>query len=212
MKKILLSGFVPFGAYPVNSSQQVVWQLAQRRIHGVKIVPTIFDATIPGKNRGEVLVERAQALGASSIISLGMASEKKGLCIERWATNAVDNKKYCPPLLQGTQIDPRQPYGLRIALDLAPWNIRGFEQACTAESIVVEYSDDAGGFCCNHLAYQTGTALIEREETISYLFIHLPCSPAAIPNEKEFVAAGKVSMSVEKMVRGIELLLQEVAL
>ena len=211
MKKIILSGFVPFGAYPVNSSQQVVWRLAQRGIDGIKIVPAIFDATIPEENRGEVLAVRARALGVSGIISLGMASEKKGLCIERWATNAVDNEKYCPPLLQGTRIDPRQPYGWRIALDLAPWNVMEFEKACTAEGIPVELSDDAGGFCCNHLAYQTRTALIEREETTPYLFIHLPCSPATIPNEKEFAAAGKVSMSVDKMVLGIELLLQKVA-
>lgn len=208
MKTIIVSGFAPFGAYPANSSQLAVWWLAQSGIKGYKIVPAIFSATIPTENRGKMLVKYACKLGASGIVSLGMASEKKGLCIESWAANVIHNEKYCPPKLQGTPIDARNPYGERVAIDLVPWNIAMFEKACGVENIAVEHSSDAGGFCCNHLAYQTRVALVECGEDIPYLFIHLPCSPTAVPNEKEFVAAGKVCMPVEKMARGIELLLQ----
>jgi pyroglutamyl-peptidase len=212
VKNIVISAFTPFGAYPANTSQLVAESLGRSGVSGFALTVVIFSATIPREDRGRILVDRALLEGASGIVSLGMASEKKGVCIESCARNAVDNMKYCPPELQKTPVDVHAVYGARLPLDLTPWNIPAFEASCRDEGIAVEHSTDAGGFCCNHLAWQTQRAVAQSGERISYAFIHIPCSPEAISDLAEFETSGKVSMSVERTARAVELLLRHAAI
>lgn len=205
MKKIIVSAFAPFGPYPVNSTQRVLDILKKGK--SFEIIPVVYEAIILANNCGKELVDMALAHEASAILSLGMASEKKGVCIERCAVNAIDNPKYCPPELQETAIRADRAYGEKVHLDTDPWCIELFSERCKEEGIPVEYSYDAGGFCCNHLAYQTRLALLESETSFPFLFVHLPCCMEAVPNMEEFRRAGKVAHPPELMSRGVELLL-----
>lgn len=208
MKTIIISAFMPFGDYLANSSELAVRQLINNTSEDFKIVSIIFPATIPVENRGEKLVGLAHCYNAAGIISLGMASEKKGLCVEHFATNVVSNAKYCPAELQDTPVDKTQNYRSTIAMDLTPWNLEAFFKACSNEQIFTEYSDNAGGFCCNHLAYQARSAILREEQSIPYIFLHIPCCPETVPNQKEFEGSGKETMTVEMISHGLNLLLQ----
>lgn len=205
MKKIIITAFAPFGAYPVNSTQRVLDILKEGEV--LEIIPVVYEAIIPANDRGKELVDMALAYKASAILSLGMASEKRGVCIERCAANATDNPKYCPPELQKTAIRTDRAYGEKIRLDIDPWRTELFSQKCKEEGIPVENSYDAGGFCCNHLAYQTRLTLLEKEIPLPFLFVHLPCCMEAVPNMEDFIKAGKITYPPTLMAKGIELLL-----
>lgn len=200
-----MSAFAPFGPYPVNSTQRVLDIL--KRGGEFEIIPVVYEAIIPANNRGKELVDMALKRGASGILSLGMASEKRGVCIERCASNVIDSPKYCPPELQKTAIRADRAYGEKVHLNLNPWCIEPFSGRCSEEGVPVEYSYDAGGFCCNHLAYQTRLDLLEVGISLPFLFVHLPCCREAVPNMEDFIRAGKVTYSPALMAKGIELLL-----
>ncbi len=206
MTRIVVSAFKPFGTYCANSTLEVLEILMLRGTF--EIIPVVYKATIPTVDRGKELVDLAHEKGASAILSLGMASEKRGVCIEFCGTNAINNPKYCSPTEQGTAIRSDRTYGETINLDLTPWSIKTFTMGCGKNHIPVEVSIDAGGFCCNHLAYQTRLAILEGELRLPFLFVHIPCSPEAVPNMEDFTQAGKVTRSPELMADAIELLVQ----
>ena len=207
MKKIVLSGFGLFGDYLVNSSEKTAIYLAKNPPAGFQILPIIFEANIPQTNRGKELLEHARIFEACAIVSIGMASEKRGLCIEKWAVNLINNPRYCPSAINGTSIDKTVPHSKKIETDLVPWNLDAFLKTTETEGITVEHSINAGGFCCNHLAYQVRSAQLQESDSIPYIFIHVPCCPEAIKNPSDFFHTGKVTMTVNKIARGIELLL-----
>lgn len=210
MKRIILSGFRPFGDYPRNTTELVAQTLHGTSIPGFEIQAIVFDATIPEENRGVVLFQEAELLGGQAVISLGMASEKTGFCIERVARNRIANGKYCTAAQNNTPVDSQRRYNEEMFLGLEPWRLNDFRQSCKEMRIpVMPDSANAGGFCCNHLAYQARVAQVNSRawNNIPYIFIHIPCSPEAVPDMKEFHRQGKITMSVEKIIEGIHALI-----
>jgi len=211
MKTILLCVFGNFGKYRANSTKLAAHALADRTLAGYRIIPVFFRATIPRGDRGRQIFGIARRLGASGIVCLGMASDKTGLCVERWCANLINNAKYCPPWLNGTSIDASRPYGQRVALDLQPWHIWTFRECCIAKHIpVMEPSDDANGFCCNHLIWQLRMAQLNSCRglaDIPFIFLHIPCSPECVPSHAEFAKAGKVTMTIGQIRDGLGVLL-----
>lgn len=207
---IVLSAFRKFGDYLANSTEIVAHRLHEKIVGDFIVHSVLFDANITKENRGATLFSIAHALNANGIISLGMASEKTGLCIERIATNKIHNLKYCPLNLNDTAIDTQRPYEEKISLDLNPWNIEFFRKTCEEKDVpVMKDSEDAGGFCCNHLAYQARVAQLGSSMwgKIPFIFIHTPCSPESVSDIGEFHASGKITMPIEKIVQGVEILL-----
>lgn len=210
MKEIVLSAFGKFGSYLVNPVEVVAKKLHGKTIAGFKVNSIFFEATIPEENRGKKLLAFAQNVNASGIISLGLASDKKGLCVERVAVNRVFNLKYCPAALNNTPVDNHRPYEEKLELDPRPWNVGAFQNSCRSESIpVMEISTDANGFCCNHLMYQVRSAQLVSQDwiRIPFIFVHAPCSLEAISDPEMFAKAGKTTITIDKIIRGLALLL-----
>lgn len=208
MKTIIVSGFRRFGAYRCNPTETLVEYLAGETLAGYRVITALFDATIPTDDRGANLLFTAYQFDACAIISLGVDSQKRGLCIEREAKNLVLNAKYCPPELQNTPVDATRPFGEKLELDENPWRLRRFERLCSEESIPVEISHDAGGFCCNHLAYQVCAAQNRGIlRTMPFVFVHVPCSPESIPDIGAFVRENKTTMTIPTMEAGLKNLL-----
>lgn len=206
MHTIVLSGFRPFGSYRENLSEIVVNELSGTTFAGYRIESTVFDATIPNGNRGEELLSIARRHQARGMVSLGIDSSKSGICIETIATNRISNAKYCPPHLEGSLIDEDRAYAAPLLMSLRPWNLKRFRIGCDEEDVpVTALSHDAGGFCCNHLMYQVTKAQMQRpkEERIPYLFLHLPCSPGAISDQRAHGQSGKITMDSHTAIRGL---------
>jgi len=213
VKTIILSAFGRFGIYTANSTEIVARQLNGKNIAGFKVCSVVFPCRIPkGTNRGHKLLRLAERIGARGIVSLGMASDKTGLCIEAVATNLINNQKYCPDL-SGRAINIRDSLGKSVEIDLIPWNIGAFQQSCVEQGVLVmDCSRKAGGFCCEHLMYQLWRAQRVRQYKTPFIFIHVPCCREAIPDYDAFLKNGKVAMATESIIKGLEILLTSSAL
>ncbi len=213
MKKIVLSAFGPFGEYPLNSTELVAKRLDGLFLSGFKICSVLFEAQIPIENRGEKLIALAKALNAQAIISLGMASEKQGLCIEKLANNKISNLKYCPEL-EGVKVNEEFDYDESLELSLEQWDIPSFLRQCHDQDIPAFLSQEIGGFCCNHLAYQLQRANLKegKDDQIPFVFMHTPCSPEAVRDIPMFTDLGKRTMSVQEISDGLEILLRNSSL
>ena len=139
-----------------------------------------------------------------------MASEKTGLCIERIATNKIHNLKYCPLNLNDTAIDTQRPYEEKISLDLHPWNIEFFRKTCEEKDVPVMKRFRRRWRILLQplgLSSQGRTVGFEHVGKIPFIFIHTPCSPESVSDIGEFHASGKITMPIEKIVQGVEILL-----
>ena len=208
MKTIILSGFGIFGNYLNNLSKTVAKRLDGRTIGNFKFLTMVFTAQISNYNRGEILFELARSNSALGIISLGVASEKKGLCVETRARNLFLNEKYCPEL-SGKPVDQKKKVAEQLELDLFPWNVPSFCENCSSAGIAVEVSRDCGGFCCNQLAYQSRVYQLEMcpRTTVPYIFMHIPCAREDVPDIVDFTMQGKIVMSSEQIIAGLSILL-----
>lgn len=213
MKTVILTGFMPFGQYQSNLSEQVALFLDGKIIGDYRIASIIFAADIPPYNRGEEIFMRAQRIKASGIISLGIGSEKKGFCVELVARNFISNQVYCPEL-SGKPINDNRPIGEKLPLDLSPWNIPAFYGTCQDAGLVTEISDDCGGFCCNHLAYQVRLAqtLASFADYVPFIYMHIPCAVEDVSNPVEFAKQGKTTMDLETVTKGLTILLSNASL
>lgn len=210
MKTIILSAFKKFGDYTANSTELAAESLNGFQVGDYVIHSILFNAEIPEENRGITLFSTAQKLNARGIVALGMASEKTGLCIEKTASNKILNIKYCHPSINGTPVDAHRPYEEQLQINLQPWNLELFKRICAEKNIsIMPDSEDAGGFCCNHLAYQARVAQTGSEvlSKIPFIFIHTPCSPETLLDAQTFYSSGKTTMSVEEISEAIKILI-----
>jgi pyrrolidone-carboxylate peptidase len=49
---------------------------------------------------------------------------------------------------------------------------------------------------------------LRSSDRIPFIFMHSPCSPESVSDPVSFMESGKVIMSVEDIVRGLEILLE----
>ncbi len=84
MKKILITGFDPFGGESMNPAYEAV-KLVPSEIKGVKIIkleiPTVFDKSI------QVLDEAMMEIQPDVVINVGQAGNRFGITPERIAIN-----------------------------------------------------------------------------------------------------------------------------
>ena len=211
MKTILLTAFGRFGNYPANSTELVARKLNGSSVSGYRVRTIVFPCKIPHVNRAHKLMWECDLhREIAGIISLGMASDKKGLCIETCAHNVI-HSTYCPSIPEGTRVDPRLPYGEELLLDLADWNLYRFCKRAQTHNIPIEFSEEPGGFCCNHLMFQVRLAQITDDffAKVPFVYFHIPCSPEAVPDEQVFAAQGKTSMPVDTVIQALALLLAD---
>ncbi len=209
MSTIILSAFQPFGSYRRNITKETARLTNGTSLGGYKIVARIFRATIPppGENRGQILVDIAKKHRASGIICLGMSSLQKGICAVKAARNRIESN-YCPN--QSGPVDTTRPLDDRLGYDLALWRLPIFRTKCNETSIPIEdESDDAGGFCCNHLAYQLQLCLqaLPKPERIPCIYFHVPTSRECWRYPNVLVKNGKITMTRVQIKEALRILL-----
>ena len=213
LRSVVLVGFAPFGRYAANSSEQAIKAIVKRRVSHVWIKDwEIFPATIPHYDRGSAVLDLAHRSNATSVVCLGMASDRVGFSVETRARNLIRNTTYCPEQ-SGQPVDASVDLGAESDIDLRQWNIGAFGENCANAGLPQpSLSTDAGGFCCNHLMFQLFSAARRRPEfgTIPWVFLHVPCSEEAVRPQDvaSFEAAGKVRMKLDDVVKCLEIFLQ----
>lgn len=187
MKKLLITGFDPFGGAEVNPSWQAVRQLPDRVGDFVLCkleIPTVF-----GKAT-RVVLEKAAEFSPDVILCVGQAGGRAAVTPERIGVNIRDGRI--------ADNEGNQPRGEFVTSDgpaayFATVPVLAMAEAIEAGGISATVSNSAGAFVCNDTLYGLLHAFAGTEVRCG--FIHVPYLPEQ----------GEPSMALENITKALEL-------
>ena len=197
MKKLLITGFQPFGGETVNPALELVKKLAGKTINGYEVIAR----EIPVVRYEALDVVRAalSEVQPDAVIIVGQAGGRPDITVERIGINVDD---FRIPDNKGNQ-----PIDEPVAADgpIAYWAtlpIKKMVRNMKDAGIPASVSNSAGTYVCNHLLYGVLHLLAkEGKAHIPAGFVHIPYLPAQMS-----VRAGLESqyptMSVHTLVQG----------
>ena len=186
MKKILITGFEPFGGETVNPSFEAVSSLPGE-VGGYSLtklcLPVVFGEA------AKRVIEYARTANPDVILCIGQAGGRSAITPELVAINLrhgkiPDNSGYKP------KDEPISRGGEKAYFSTVP--VRKIAEALSAAGIPSEVSYSAGAYVCNDVMY---TVLHHFENTDTKVgFIHVPYSKE---QKKE------PSMDIEDIIKGL---------
>ena len=193
MKKLLITGFDPFGGASVNPAREAVMALpdvvgdyALTKLE----IPTVFGLA------AETVLRAAEALCPDVILCVGQAGGRAAITPEVVAINLreasiPDNLGYTP---QNQPVVAHAP-----AAYFSTLPVRAMAESVKAAGIPCSLSYSAGVFVCNDLLY---TLLHHYDGTDTRVgFVHIPYLP-------EQAGEGVASLPLEDAVRGLTAAIQ----
>ena len=196
MKKLLITGFDPFGGEPINPSWEAV-RLLPDKIGAFTLtklqIPTVFDAA------AQQVILRAEAEKPHVILAIGQAGGRSAITPEVVGINLreasiADNAGI---LATGQSIDPDGP-----AAYFATVPVRDMVEKIRSRQLPANLSYSAGAFVCNDVLY---TLLRKYSGTQTLVgFIHVPFLPQ---QAKE----GVPSLTLEQIVSGLTAAIEALA-
>jgi len=195
IKKILITGFEPFGGETINPSLEAVMSLPGQ-IDGVAIkkmsLPVVF-----GKS-ADVLRAALDAEEFDAVISIGQAGGKAGINIERIAINIDDTKS---PDSEGNTpkdapICPESP-----AAYFATLPIKKIVSNLIDAGIPAVVSNTAGTYVCNHIMYTALHHAAQNRPQMKAGFVHIPYLPAQTLDKNN-----APSMSLDNLIEGLTII------
>jgi len=195
-KKVLLTGFEPFGGASFNPSGAVVQEIAKHGVHGVEIITAILPVEF--KRSAEALIDLIRTHQPSVVISLGQAEGRDFIGPEQVAINLADARiaDNAGVKLKNQPINEAAADGYFSTLP-----IRAIVDAISALGISAKVSYSAGAFICNEIFF-TAQSFLQDSKVISG-FIHLPLAPN---QAAEF--PGLPTMPIEDQVEAIKAAIQ----
>ena len=190
MKKLLITGFDPFGGQSVNPSWEAV-RLLPEHIGAYELtrleIPTIY-----GEGAARLL-RAAEGLHPDVILSIGQAGGRRGITPEVVGINLREARIPDNSVFQPVN-EPIAPDGPAAYFATVP--VRAMVAAMTAAGLPCALSYTAGAFVCNDVLY----TLLHRchGTTVRAGFIHVPFLPGQ-------AGEGVPSMPLEDIVRGLTL-------
>jgi len=167
--RVILTGFGPFPGVPFNPSAKLVKALARRRrpaLAEIERITHVFDTTYDSVDRD---LPKLFAQHPDIVLMFGLAGERRQLCIEMRARNAVS-------LLSPDASGHRGKEG--VIVRGGPASRRGaapFAEligAVRGSRFPVRSSRDAGRYLCNY-SYWRGLEAAQRRRTLVQ-FVHIP--------------------------------------
>lgn len=193
MKKLLITGFDPFGGQTVNPSWEAVQQL-KPQIGNYQVtklqIPTVFGSAF------ETALSCAQALQPDVVICVGQAGGRSSITPEVVGINLreasiADNAGYQPG---GEPVIPGGP-----AAYFATLPVRKIVSAIKAADIPCSLSYSAGAFVCNDVLYSLLHHFAGSDTLVG--FIHVPFLP-------EQAKENTPSMPEETIVKALTLAIE----
>ena len=185
MKKLLITGFDPFGGESINPSWEAVKllpeEIGEYTLYKLQI-PTVFGVA------AEKLLEKAEGIQPDVIISVGQAGGRAAVTPERIGINVrdariADNAGVIPT---DEAISPGGPDGYFSTLP-----VKDMIAAITEAGLPAAISNTAGTFVCNDVLY---TLLHHYRSThVRCGFIHVPYLPQQ----------GEPNLSLEQTVQAL---------
>lgn len=196
MKKILITGFDPFGGEAINPSWEAVKRLPDK-IGDIKIekleIPTVY-----GKAAKRV-ISYAEMLQPDAIICIGQAGGRAAITPEVVGINIREGKladnegvRYGgEPIIEGAP-----------AAYFSTLPVRDMVTEISKEGIPASLSYSAGAFVCNDTLY---TLLHHyRDSDVKVGFVHVPYLPEQVKNGEPSLTLDTVISALERMILTIK--------
>lgn len=197
--KILLTAFDPFGGESVNPAEEAVKGVsAPAGVELTKLtVPTVYGRSI------ETVVAAMESADYDAVLCIGQAGGRSDLTVERVAINVNDASApdNAGVLLSDAPIVEDGP-----AAYFATLPVKAMVEGIRKVGIPASVSNTAGTFVCNQLLYGVLHSIAVSGRVTHAGFIHVPFIPAQVVDK-----AGKPSMALETIIRGIEAALETIA-
>ncbi|EOD9426850.1 pyroglutamyl-peptidase I [Vibrio harveyi] len=195
MKKVLITGFEPFGGESINPALEAVKRLNGRKLDGGEVV--MCQVPVTRYESIEAVIESIELHQPDIVITVGQAAGRTAITPERVAINVDD---FRIPDNGGHQpIDePVIPGGPDAYFTTLP--IKAITRALQQESIPCQVSNTAGTFVCNHLFY--GVQHYLRDKSVRHGFVHIPLLP------EQDSSGNQPTMSLDVIVEGLARLAQ----
>ena len=168
MKRILMTGFEPFGGDAENASWDAVSQLPDV-LDGVEIlkrqIPVVYDSV------GKILRQLTEELSPDAVICVGQAANRCAVTPEKVAINwksavIADNAGV---LYSGEFIHPEAPDAYFSTLP-----VEKMVDAMRKDGVPAQVSYTAGTYVCNCALYELLHYLKQHNPHIRACFIHVP--------------------------------------
>ncbi len=193
MKKILITGFDPFGGESMNPAYEAV-KLLPDTLQGVEIikleVPTVFHKSI------DVLEEAITKHNPDVVINIGQAGNRFGITPERVAINEDDarikDNEGNQPIDEKIFEDGKNAY-------FSSLPIKAMVEEMKKEGIPAAVSNTAGTFVCNHLMYGLMYLIDTKFPNIKGGFIHVPYATEQVLDKPT-----SPSLSLSQIAKGLE--------
>lgn len=193
-KKILITGFSPFGGERVNPAWEAVKRLPDS-IAGAELVkleiPTSFSQC------GPVLEAAVEAHQPDAVLCVGQAGGRACVSVERVAVNLAEARIADNDGNQPVD-EPIQPDGPAAYFATLP--VKAMVQNVRARGIPCQLSYSAGTFVCNCLMYQALHLAAKRCPSLRAGFLHVPY----LHEQAVDKPAGTPSMELSTLVRALE--------
>jgi pyroglutamyl-peptidase len=195
MKRVLITGFEPFNTATLNPSQDVIKRITHNSIVAKEVLPVTFSTA------STRLIELIRIHQPNVVIALGQAEGRSHITPEQVAINLDDAKiaDNAGEIAQARKIIEDGPDAYFTTLPIRP-----IVERLQVSAIPASISLSAGTFVCNHLFYHL-QHYCKGSEILSG-FIHLP-----LMHEQADEFPGKPTMSIEEIVKGIGLVLDELS-
>ena len=171
MKRLLITGFAPFGGDEVNPALQAVQALPETVGQW-----TLFKREMPVTFRGapEALYAAMDEVEPDAVLMVGVAASRGVVTPERQGVNEIvaripDNEGNQP------QNEPVVPGGPEVLYSTLP--VEDMTEAILAAGVPARLSESAGRFVCNTLLYAALYRLEQAEDAVPAAFIHVPATP-----------------------------------
>lgn len=190
MKKLLITGFDPFGGQKVNPSWECVFALneviGEFSVEKLQI-PTVFEKAFL------TVKAKADLIQPDVIICVGQAGGRKAVTPEMVAINLKDATT--PDNEGNTPKDEKICFGGETAY-FTTLPIKKMIERVKSENLPCQISYSAGTFVCNETFYRLSKEYYGTQVKVG--FIHVPFLPSQAQN-------GEPSMPLEDIVKAITL-------
>lgn len=168
-KKILLTGFEPFGGYSENSSWEVAQRVASYGVEMSAVEVVAVQLPVSFARVGEVLRSAIELHTPDLVIMLGQTTATDCVRLERVALNIMDSVMGDN---DGSKPDEEPIYEGEESALFTSLPIKRLRSAIEAQGVAVKISNSAGLYVCNRTYYEA--LRLCKERAMQAIFVHLP--------------------------------------
>jgi len=200
MNRVLLTGFGPYGREKTNPTWEVAKLLDGKTVGDHKIRGVRFKVSSKEVSRG--LPKLIDLLQPRLVLSLGLAPGRTDIAVERVAINVADFS--IPDASRRKPVDaPIDPTGPSAYFATIP--IKRVVRALLSKGIPASISNTAGTYLCNFIMYTNLNHIAKNGLDAKAGFIHVPSLPSQAAEKYLANKTQSPSMSLETMLKGIEI-------